>query len=79
MTGLAPTCVAGKGFQIPGSAYLAGPLWAVPVRAAKGPFRGLCPALGAHHKTRDREFPFHRPNQFRPAHRAPVGDRTRFR
>jgi hypothetical protein len=39
MTGLAPTYVAGKGFQIPDSAHLAGPLWAVQGRATKGPFR----------------------------------------
>jgi hypothetical protein len=39
MTGLAPTYVAGKGFQIPDSAHLAEPLWAVQGRATKGPFR----------------------------------------
>ena len=38
MTGLDSTYVAGKGFQIPDSAYLAGPLWTVPARAAKDPF-----------------------------------------
>ena len=46
MTGLAPTYVAGKGFQIPDSAYLAGPLWAVPGHAAKGPFWVYCPVPG---------------------------------
>ena len=40
MTGLGSTYVAGKGFQIPDSAYLAGPLWGVPGRATKGPFEG---------------------------------------
>ena len=38
MTGLGPTYVADQGFQIPDSAYLAGPLWTVPARAAKDPF-----------------------------------------